>query len=113
MHFERGETGGLLNESRQINILVLDIKKDFIEQNDHLLCNWDPCDCNQMKIFRGKGFIFIAISDFRDASAWLENVFNAFVCGALSSDNRMDNRMVCFHRKAFLTSDNAAGLTRS
>jgi hypothetical protein len=41
---------------------------------------------------------FIAISDFRDASAWLENVCNAFVCGALSSDNRM----VCFRRKAFL-----------
>jgi hypothetical protein len=50
---------------------------------------------------------FITISDFGDASAGLENVFNAFVCGALSSDNHM----VCFHRKAFLKSDKAAGLT--
>ena len=41
---------------------------------------------------------FIAISDFRDASACLENVCNAFVCEALSSDNRM----VCYRRKAFL-----------
>ena len=52
---------------------------------------------------------FIAISDFRDTSAWLENVCNACVRGAVSSDNRM----VCVRRKAFLKSDEAAGLTRS
>jgi hypothetical protein len=51
----------------------------------------------------------MAISDFCDASACLKNVCNAFVSGVLSSDNRM----VCFCRKAFLTSDKAAGLTRS
>jgi hypothetical protein len=49
---------------------------------------------------------FIVISDFFDTSAGLKNVFNAGVCGALSSDNRM----VCFHRKAFLTSENVVGL---
>ena len=52
---------------------------------------------------------FIAISDFRDASASLENVCNAFVCGVLSSDNHM----VCFRRKAVLKFDKVAGLTRS
>jgi uncharacterized membrane protein len=52
---------------------------------------------------------FIAISDFCDASAGLGNVFYAGVYGALSSDNRM----VCFHRKAFLKADKAVGLTRS
>ena len=41
----------------QINILSWDKKKDFIQQKDHFLCNRDPCDCNQMKIFKGKGFI--------------------------------------------------------
>jgi hypothetical protein len=48
---------------------------------------------------------FIAISDFCDASAGLENIFNAGVCRALSSDNRM----VCFCRNAFLKSDNVVG----
>jgi hypothetical protein len=52
---------------------------------------------------------FIAISDFCDAADGLDNVFNAFVCGVLSSDNCM----VRFCRKAFLKSDKAAGLTRS
>ena len=31
-----------------------DIKRDFIEQNKHLLCSWDSCDCNHVKIFKGK-----------------------------------------------------------
>jgi hypothetical protein len=52
---------------------------------------------------------FFAISDFCNASAGLENVFNAGVCGALSSDNRM----VCFCRKAFLKSDKVVELTRN
>jgi hypothetical protein len=34
-----------------------DIKKDFIEQNNHSLCSWDPWDCKQGKIFKSKGFI--------------------------------------------------------
>ena len=94
----------------QINWVFMDIKKDFIEQKDHLWCNWDLLECQQKKIFKGKeGIYYIAISDFCVAPAWLENVFHGFVCGALSSDNRM----VCFSHKAFLKSDTAAGLTRS
>ena len=94
------ETGGLLCQARNWNLLFWDIKKDFIEQKDTLLCSWDPCDCNQMKIFIGKWFILSLCLTF---SAWLENVCNALVCGALSSDNHM----VCFRRKAFLKSDKA------
>jgi hypothetical protein len=52
---------------------------------------------------------FIAISDFHDASALVGKCVYAFVCGALSSDNHM----VCFHRKTFLKSDKATGLTSS
>jgi hypothetical protein len=28
--------------------------KKTIEQNKYVLCSWDSCDCNQMKIFKGK-----------------------------------------------------------
>ena len=47
--------GGLLNQTRQLNWLFGDLKKDFIEQNNNLLCIWD---CKQRKIFKGKLFIF-------------------------------------------------------
>ena len=50
-------TGGLLNQTHQLNWLFWDIKKDLIEQNYHLLCSWDPWDCKQRKIFKGKWFI--------------------------------------------------------
>jgi hypothetical protein len=64
-------------------------------------------ECQQKKNF--KGIYYITISDIRGAPAWLKNVFHAFVCGALSSDNRM----VCFCSKAFLKYDTSAGLTRN
>ena len=36
MHFEGGKTSGLLTEARQLNRVFMDIKKEFIEQKDHL-----------------------------------------------------------------------------
>jgi hypothetical protein len=57
---------------------------------------------------KGKAF-FISLLLTRVAPAWLKYVFHVFVCGALSSDDRM----VCFRHKAFLKCDTAAGLTRS
>ena len=101
MHFDGGKLGGL-TEARQLNWVFMDIKKDIIEQKDHLWCIWDPLECQQKKIIKGKAFIITQ-------PAWLKYVFHAFVCGALSSDNGM----VCFRRKAFLKSDTAAGLTKS
>jgi hypothetical protein len=52
---------------------------------------------------------YIVISDLCVAPGWLKYDYHVFVCGALSSDNRM----VCFCGKAFLKSDTADGLTRS
>ena len=32
----------------------LDIKRDFIEQNENLLCNMESCEFNHMKVIKGK-----------------------------------------------------------
>ena len=40
-------TSGLLNQAHQLNRHFWDIK-DFIEQNNHSLCSWDPWDCKQV-----------------------------------------------------------------
>jgi hypothetical protein len=29
-------------------LTLLDIKKEFIKQNEHSLCSWDPWDCKQV-----------------------------------------------------------------
>ena len=50
-------TSELLNQTPQLNRLFGDIMKDFVEQNYHLLCSWEPWDCKQRKIFKGKWFI--------------------------------------------------------
>lgn len=48
---------GLLKSMAPTQLTFLDIKKDFIEQIKHSLRSWDPCDCKQRKIFKGKWFI--------------------------------------------------------
>ena len=83
----------------------LGIKRDFIEQNKHLLCNRDSCDCNQMKIIKGKWFNLLLFQTFVTPLLGLE----MFVCFC----KQCAVRMVCFRLKAFLKSDTAAGLTRS
>ena len=52
-----GNKGGLLTEARQLNWVFMDIKKDIIEQNDHVWCNWDLLECQQKKIIKGEAFI--------------------------------------------------------
>ena len=52
----------MLGELEQV--YFWDIKQDFIEQNDHSLCNWDVWDCKKMKILRGKGFILTLFLTF-------------------------------------------------
>jgi hypothetical protein len=37
----------------------LDIKRDFIEQNKHLLSKWESCECNHMKIIKGKWLMLL------------------------------------------------------
>jgi hypothetical protein len=36
IHFDGEKLGGLLTEVRQLNCVFMDIKKDIIEQKDHL-----------------------------------------------------------------------------
>ena len=72
---------------RQINWHFWDIKKDFIEQNNHSLCNWDPLDCKKMKIFKGKWFI-LAIFEFCDTCAGYEFMLMQEVGEVLSSDDQ-------------------------
>jgi hypothetical protein len=107
MHFEWGETGGLLNEAHQLNWHFGDIKKDFIEQIDHLLYNWDPLDCKKMKIFELKWFILTLFLSW-DTCAGYEFMLMQEVGEALSSDNQM----LCFRRKAYCKSDKAVRLPR-
>ena len=99
------EIGGLLTEGCQLNWVFMDIKKDFIEQNDHLWCIWDLLECQQKKILKGKAIYYIIIIHYiislfltivSQLPAWNLG-FMFFVCGALSSDNHM----VCFRRKVF------------
>ena len=41
-------------------------------------------DCHHMKIIKGKGLIFISISEFVNASAWLVTVCNNLSTGLCS-----------------------------
>jgi hypothetical protein len=87
----------------------MDIKKDMIEQKDHLYCIWEILECQQKKIIKGKAFIISLFLTFLWRTCLAEICFSCFCMRGLSSHNRM----VCFHSKAFLKSDTVAGLTRS
>ena len=65
--------GGLLTQTRQLNWLFGDIK-DFIEQNNHFLCSWDPWDCKQRKI-KFKWFILSLIRIFVMPLCWFGKGF--------------------------------------
>ena len=49
---------GFLNITRQTNGGILDIKINFMEQKEHLLCNWESRECKHPKI-KGKRFILL------------------------------------------------------
>ena len=65
---------------RQPNGGILDIKIIFMEQKEHLLCNWESRECKHLKIIKGKRFIY-CFSDFRDQSTLL-----LAVCNVLSAE---------------------------
>ena len=44
----------------------LDIKRIFMEQNKHLLCNWESRECKHTKIIKGKGLIWL-VTKVREA----------------------------------------------
>ena len=50
---------GFLNIKRQPNGGILDIKILFMEQKEHLLCNWESRECKHPKIIKGKLFILL------------------------------------------------------
>ena len=53
---------------------VLDMKRDIIEQNKHLLSNMETWECHQMKIIKGKWFIlmlFLTFVTLSLAGKWL------------------------------------------
>ena len=50
---------GLLNIERQPNGGILDIKIIFMEQKEHLLCNWESRECKHPKIIKDKQFILL------------------------------------------------------
>ena len=50
---------GFLNIPRQLNGGVLDIKSIFMEQQEHLLCNWESRECKHPKIIKGKRLILL------------------------------------------------------
>ena len=49
---------GLLNITCQPNGGILDIKIIFMEQKEHLLCNWESRESKHLKI-KGKRFILL------------------------------------------------------
>ena len=50
---------GLLNITSQTNGGILDIKIIFMEQKEHLLCNWESRECKYPKIIKGKRLILL------------------------------------------------------
>ena len=50
---------GFLNITCQPNGGILDIKIIFMEQKEHLLCNWKSRECKHLKIIKGKRFILL------------------------------------------------------
>ena len=56
----RDRSSLLISEhKRQPNGGILDIKIIFIEQKEHLLCNWESRECKHPKIIKGKWFILL------------------------------------------------------
>ena len=41
-----------------------DVKKDFILQNDHACCSWDPLDCKSEEVFQKVSKYLMAICHF-------------------------------------------------
>jgi hypothetical protein len=52
-------TSGLLKSMASTKQTFWEIKKDFIDPNNHSCCSWDPWDCKQRKIFKGMWFILL------------------------------------------------------
>ena len=48
---------GFLNITRQTNGGILDIKIIFMEQTEHLFCNWESRELKHPKIIKGKQLI--------------------------------------------------------
>ena len=48
---------GFLNITRQTNGGILDIKTIFMEQKEHLLCNWESRECKHPKIIKCMDFL--------------------------------------------------------
>ena len=83
----------------------LDIKRDFIEQKEHLLNKLMSSECNHMKIIKVKWLILsLFLTCVTLLLGWL--VFNDLSAGR-------NDREVCFRRKGFLKSDTVVGFTRS
>ena len=69
---------------------------DFIEQNKHLLWNWDSWECILMKIINGKLIFIMLFHTSVDSTTWRVSVWFVLVSAQYS-----DYCMVCFFRKAF------------
>ena len=80
---------------------------DFIEQNKHLLWNWDSWECIPIKIIKGK-WIFIKLFLIFLTPILLWKMAECFAV----TWHRPNNRKVCFRRKAFKKSDTALALRR-
>ena len=52
-------SSGFLNIARQRNGSILDIKIIFMEQKEHLLCNWESHEWKHPKIIKGKRLIWL------------------------------------------------------
>ena len=46
-------------DQMEVNGGILDIKIIFMEQKEHLLCNWESRECKHPKIIKGKRFILL------------------------------------------------------
>ena len=100
----------ITEQNAQTKLRVLDIKRDFIEQNKHLLSKWESCECNHMNIMKGKWLILsLFLTCVTPLLGWLLFVMICLLGAVL----RKLVCMVCFRRKAFLKSDTVVGLTRS
>ena len=52
---------------------------DFIEQNKHLLWNWDSCECILMKIIKGRGIFIMLFLTSVDSTTWQVSAWLVFV----------------------------------
>ena len=47
----------LLNKTRHPSGGILDVNIIFMEQKEHVLCNWESCECKHPKIIKTIHFI--------------------------------------------------------